>query len=116
MKLQTIEHRGIYHFALTFENGAHREVDLQALIGQHVAVADVQTARIDPEWGCLEFLHGQVDIEPKTLYRYAGFKAEPLHSGSALAELGHLARRTDDDRDTIEAMPDKTPATPLELE
>jgi hypothetical protein len=27
--------------------------------------------RIDPDWGCLEFNHGQVDIEPQTLYRFA---------------------------------------------
>jgi hypothetical protein len=58
--------------ALTFENDEIREVDLQGVIGQHVALDDVQTARIDPEWGCLEFPHGRVDIEPKTLYRYAG--------------------------------------------
>ena len=73
MRLRHIEHRDAYCFALTFDNGDRREVDLQDLIGQHVALSEVQTARIDPEWGCLEFLHGRVDIEPKTLYRYADF-------------------------------------------
>ena len=34
--------------ALTFENDEIREVDLQGVIGQHVALNDVQTARIDP--------------------------------------------------------------------
>ncbi|NVZ07765.1 DUF2442 domain-containing protein [Allochromatium humboldtianum] len=72
MKLQRIEHQAAYRFVLTFENDACREVDLQDLIGQHVALGEVQTARIDPEWGCLEFLDGRVDIEPKTLLRYAG--------------------------------------------
>ncbi|MTW19975.1 DUF2442 domain-containing protein [Allochromatium palmeri] len=72
MKLRLIEHQEAYRFMLTFENGARREVDLQGLIGQHVALDDVKTARIDPEWGCLEFLDGRVDIEPKTLFRYAG--------------------------------------------
>ena len=76
MKLQRIEHQEAYRFSLTFADGRHREVDLQELIGQHVTLADVQTAHIDPEWGCLEFLNGQVDIEPKTLYRYAGFAEE----------------------------------------
>jgi hypothetical protein len=27
--------------------------------------------RIDPDWCCLEFNHGQVDIEPQSLYRFA---------------------------------------------
>ena len=76
MKLQRIEHQETYRFSLTFADGRHREVDLQELIGQHVTLADVQTAHIDPEWGCLEFLNGQVDIETKTLYRYAGFAEE----------------------------------------
>mgnify|MGYP001806035444 FL=1 len=72
MRLQHVEHQEGYRFVLTFENGARREVDLEDLIGQHVALDEVQTARLDPEWGCLEFLDGRVDIEPKTLLRYAG--------------------------------------------
>ena len=76
MRFRQIEHLEAYRCVLTFENGDRREVDLQELIGQHVALGDVQTARIDPEWGCLEFLNGRVDIEPETLYRYAGFVAD----------------------------------------
>lgn len=70
MKLKNIEHCQGYRFALTFANGVVKEVDLQELIGQHVPLEALDTARIDPEWGCLEFKAGAVDIEPKTLYRY----------------------------------------------
>ncbi|MGZ5053887.1 MAG: DUF2442 domain-containing protein, partial [Methylobacter sp.] len=59
-----------YRFLLTFENGEVKEADLADLIGQHVSLDALNTARIDPEWGCLEFNNGWVDIEPKTLYRY----------------------------------------------
>jgi hypothetical protein len=31
----------------------------------------LNTGEIDPEWGCLQFQQGSVDIEPSTLYRYA---------------------------------------------
>jgi hypothetical protein len=41
------------------------------LVGQHVSHDALNTPRIDPEWGCLEFNDGQVDVEPKTLYRFA---------------------------------------------
>ncbi|MDD5034677.1 MAG: DUF2442 domain-containing protein [Methylococcaceae bacterium] len=70
MKLRQFEHHEAYRFLLIFENGETWEADLQDLIGQHVAVDSLHTARIDAEWGCLEFLNGRVDIEPKTLYRY----------------------------------------------
>lgn len=71
MKLKNIEHCQGYRFALIFANGVVKEVDLQELIGQHVPLEALDTARIDPEWGCLEFKEGSVDIDPKTLYRYA---------------------------------------------
>jgi len=41
------------------------------LIGKHVSLDQLNTAHIDPEWGCLEFNAGFVDIEPKTLYQFA---------------------------------------------
>ena len=72
MKLKHFKQLDLYRFVLTFENGEIIEADLQDLIGQHVASELLHTAHIDPEWGCLEFLGGKVDIEPKTLYRYAG--------------------------------------------
>ncbi len=70
MKLKHFEHYDGYRFLLTFENGEVKEADLADLIGQHVSLDALNTARIDLEWGCLEFNEGRVDIEPKTLYRY----------------------------------------------
>lgn len=82
MKLANIEHQRAYRFALTFQNGEMMESDLRDLIGQHVSEQALSTARIDPEWGCLEFLGGQVDIEPRTLYRYArGETGNPIIHG-----------------------------------
>jgi hypothetical protein len=40
------------------------------LIGSFITEDALHTARIDPDWGCLEFNHGAADIEPKTLYRF----------------------------------------------
>ncbi len=71
MKLHRFEPREACQFVLTFENGEVREVDLKGLIGQHVPLDSLHTARIDQEWGCLVFLDSCVGIEPKTLYRYA---------------------------------------------
>ena len=70
MKLRQIEQREGYRFRLVFENGETWEADLQELIGQHVPEAALPSARIDPEWGCLEFLDARADVEPKTLYRF----------------------------------------------
>ena len=74
MKLKHFEHYDAYRFLLTFENGEVKEADLMDLIGHHVSLDALNTARIDPEWGCLEFDGGRVDIEPKTLYRFATAK------------------------------------------
>ncbi len=71
MKLKSFEHIDAYRYSLIFENGGHREVDLIDLIGKHVSLEQLNTAHIDPEWGCLEFNAGLVDIEPKTLYQFA---------------------------------------------
>ena len=71
MKLKHFEHYDAYRFLLKFENGTVKETDLAELIGHHVTLDALNTARIDPEWGCLEFNGGRVDIEPKTLYQYA---------------------------------------------
>ncbi|WP_426992877.1 DUF2442 domain-containing protein [Methylomonas sp. CM2] len=71
MKLKQIEQIEGYRFTLTFENGEIIQADLKALIGSSVAEDALHTARIDPDWGCLEFNRGAADIEPKTLYRYA---------------------------------------------
>ena len=71
MKLRQFEQIHAYRFLLSFENGEIWEADLKDLIGRYVTVDDLHTAHVDSDWGCLEFLGGRVDIEPKTLYRYA---------------------------------------------
>ena len=70
MKIKHFEHLDGYRLLLTFENGEVIEADLENLIGHYVSLGDLNTARIDPEWGCLEFNGGKVDIEPKTLYKF----------------------------------------------
>ena len=70
MKLERFQLIQGYRFNLTFDNGQTFDVDLKNLIHRYVSVEDLSTARIDSEWGCLEFHDGKVDIEPKTLYRY----------------------------------------------
>nr|VFK12382.1 MAG: Protein of unknown function (DUF2442) [Candidatus Kentron sp. LPFa] len=70
MKLQRFQNTG-FEFSLLFADGETILVDLQPLIGAHVLEEDLASARIDPDWGCLEFRNGAVDIEPTTLYRYA---------------------------------------------
>lgn len=71
MKLVNFKHLQGYWFILDFENGEHKRVNLSGLIASHVSQEELKTAHIDPEWGCLEFKNAMVDIEPKTLYRYA---------------------------------------------
>jgi hypothetical protein len=71
MKLKHFEHHEAYRFLLTFENGVVKETDLGDLLARHVSLDALNSARIDPEWGCLEFDGGRVDIEPKTLYQFA---------------------------------------------
>ena len=70
MKLKNFEHKQNYFFKFVFENGEVKEADLKALIGKFVEEEQLNTAKIDTEWGCLEFKNGAVDIEPKTLYHY----------------------------------------------
>ncbi|TPQ24836.1 DUF2442 domain-containing protein [Methylomonas sp. HW2-6] len=71
MKLKQFQYLDGYSFELAFENGQTFKVNLQDLIGQYVSPDQVKTAKIDPEWGCLEFNDGKADVEPKTLYQFA---------------------------------------------
>jgi hypothetical protein len=71
MKLKQFKQIQGYRFLLVFQNGESRETDLQALIGDYVSLELLNTARIDQDWGCLEFKEGLVDIAPKTLYHLA---------------------------------------------
>jgi hypothetical protein len=80
MKLIKFKRQVDYQFTLTFENGEIKEIDLKGLIGQYVDINTLNTVHIDSEWGCLEFKGGMVDIEPKTLYRYALLSSCFIHS------------------------------------
>ena len=71
MKLMHFQQQQDYRFTLYFANGEVKTADLEPLIGAHVAPDSLVSARIDPEWGCLEFRGGEVDIAPQTLYRFA---------------------------------------------
>jgi hypothetical protein len=71
MQLVAFEHGIGYNFRLTFANGENIEVDLKELIFNYVDLNSLSTAKINSEWGCLEFKAGMVDVEPKTLYKYA---------------------------------------------
>jgi hypothetical protein len=55
---------------LTFETGEVVRANLKMLIGDYVDQSQLASARVDSDWGCLEFNHGQVDIDPKTLYQF----------------------------------------------
>lgn len=70
MKLESFENSG-FNFLLFFANGEMLSVDIHPLVGKYISESDLNSARIDSEWGCLEFCNGIVDIEPTTLYRYA---------------------------------------------
>jgi hypothetical protein len=74
MKLIEFKQIKDYTFFLKFQNGEVKETDLKDLIGKHVSPENLHTAKMNTEWGCLEFLSGAVDIEPKTLYKYAAKK------------------------------------------
>lgn len=71
MKLKQFEQHCGYVFSLTFANGKYIEADLAPLIADHVDTTELGSARIDQDWGCLEFKNGTVDIEPNTLYQWA---------------------------------------------
>ncbi|MCB2262336.1 MAG: DUF2442 domain-containing protein [Candidatus Thiosymbion ectosymbiont of Robbea hypermnestra] len=70
MKLQSFQNTG-FEFSLLFANGEIILVDLQPLIGAYISEEDLVSAQIDPDWGCLEFRNGAIDIDPTTLHRYA---------------------------------------------
>jgi hypothetical protein len=70
MKLKQFENLGSYNFIFIFENGEKIKKNIKELISPKVALEELETARIDEDWGCLEFKNGMIDIEPKTLYKY----------------------------------------------
>ena len=92
MKLIEFKHLKGYVFILTFENGETKETDLTSLLAKHVDETNLSTAQLNKDWGCLEFNGGAVDIEPKTLYRYA--TKEDNNSPITRSLLGVLAEPT----------------------
>ncbi|MGE4501678.1 MAG: DUF2442 domain-containing protein [Thiomicrospira sp.] len=70
MKLQSFQHKKNYVFSFVFADHSYAEADLSPLIQAYVEPAEIDSAEIDPEWGCLTFKNGMVDIEPKTLYTF----------------------------------------------
>ena len=71
MKLREIRHQAGYEFFVKFENEEEKLVNLKDLISDYVNQSELSTARINQEWGCLDFKGGKVDIEPKTLHKYS---------------------------------------------
>jgi len=69
MELCGYRHVEGYVAFLEFQNGEKMEVDMEELVKGKLTPKELESGRIDPDWGCLEF--GNVDIEPKTLYQYA---------------------------------------------
>ena len=92
MKLIEFKHLKGYVFILTFENGETKETDLTSLLAKHVDENNLSTAQLNKDWGCLEFNGCAVDIEPKTLYRYA--TKEDNNSPITRSLLGVLAEPT----------------------
>ncbi len=70
MKLLQAIREQDYRFTLFFANGEIKTADLKPLIGSYVSPEALPSAHVDPDWGCLEFNQGLVDIEPRTLYRF----------------------------------------------
>lgn len=70
MKLKSFEKKCDYEFLFTFENGEQKQSDIKQLVAKYLQIDELDTAKINEEWGCLEFKDGAVDIEPNTLYKY----------------------------------------------
>ncbi len=85
MKLESFKNYG-FNFLLFFANGEMFTVDIHPLVEKYVSESDLNSARIDPEWGCLEFRNGIVDVAPTTLYRYAIRYGESTQCREAFSE------------------------------
>lgn len=70
MKLKTFEQKHDYEFLFIFENGEQKQSNIKELVAKYLQPDELNTAKINEEWGCLEFKDGAVDIEPNTLYKY----------------------------------------------
>ena len=88
MKLEGFQHTG-FDFSLMFINSEVLTVDLYPLIGAYISADELLSARIDSEWGCLEFRDGLVDIDPTTLYRYAVQYGASKQHREPLPDMSH---------------------------
>lgn len=70
MKIKDFKNINGFEFVFVFENGEERTSDIKELVAKHLNEDELQTAKLNKEWGCIEFKDGAVDIEPKTLYKY----------------------------------------------
>jgi hypothetical protein len=71
MKLEKIENLGNYIFKLYFVNKEIITTNLKTLLQNKVVENELDTAKVDRDWQCLEFKDGMVDIEPNTLFNFA---------------------------------------------
>ena len=70
MKLKSFQQKHEYEFLFTFENGEKKQSNIKELVVKYLQPDELKTAKINDDWGCLEFKDGTVDIEQKTLYHY----------------------------------------------
>ena len=78
MKLTKYKNIDGYKFYFEFANRDSGEVNIENLINKYVKKNELSTARLNEEWGCLEFKKGLVDIEPQTLYNFFNLKRTNL--------------------------------------
>ena len=70
MKLKDFKIVNDYIFDFIFINDFQKKVNIKTLIDSKLSLEELETAKIDKDWGCLEFKNGLFDIEPKTLYNF----------------------------------------------
>lgn len=68
MKLFKCTHIEGYIFHLVFVNRVEGNINIEELLQGKVSESDLPNFSIDADWGCLEW--NNVEIEPKSLYRY----------------------------------------------
>ncbi len=77
MKLKTFRQKNGFEFVFEFENGERKEADIEQLVSKYLQPNELKSAKLNGEWGCLEFKDGAVDIEPRTLYKYCSTYNQP---------------------------------------
>lgn len=77
MKLKSFKQKNGFEFIFEFENGERKEADIEQLVLKYLQPNELSSAKLNDEWGCLEFKDGAVDIEPTTLYKYCDTYNQP---------------------------------------